>query len=116
MLGSYRLASQQVASRVVLIFIETVGLVGSGRDPFEVLSLHVLVETKEYHEGPVRIVCVRAEFRTEDLHNPNFKQHRYTDLFGAVSRRFPTAAAEVRARIRSHEICGGQCGTGVGFL
>jgi hypothetical protein len=34
----------------------------------------------------------------------------------AVSRWFPTAAARVRARVRLCKICGGQSGTGVGFL
>jgi hypothetical protein len=33
-----------------------------------------------------------------------------------VSRRFPTAAARVRAWVRSCGICGGQSGTGAGFL
>jgi hypothetical protein len=34
----------------------------------------------------------------------------------AVNRWFPTAAARVRARVRSCGICGGQSGTGAGFL
>jgi hypothetical protein len=33
-----------------------------------------------------------------------------------VSRRLPTAAAQVRAQVRSRGICGGQSGTGAGFL
>jgi hypothetical protein len=34
----------------------------------------------------------------------------------AISRRLPTAAARVRAHVRSCGICGGQSGTGAGFL
>jgi hypothetical protein len=34
----------------------------------------------------------------------------------AVSRRLPTAATRVRAQLRSSGICGGQRGTGAGFL
>jgi hypothetical protein len=34
----------------------------------------------------------------------------------AVSRRLPTAAARVRAQVRSCGICGGQSGTEAGFL
>jgi hypothetical protein len=34
----------------------------------------------------------------------------------AVSRRLPTAVARARARIRLCGICGGQSGTGAGFL
>jgi hypothetical protein len=34
----------------------------------------------------------------------------------AVSRWFPTAAAQDRARVMSCGICGGQSGTGIGFL
>jgi hypothetical protein len=34
----------------------------------------------------------------------------------AVSRRLPTVAARIRAQVRSRGICGGQSGTGAGFL
>jgi hypothetical protein len=34
----------------------------------------------------------------------------------AVSRWLPTAAAWVQAQVRSSGICGGQSGTGAGFL
>jgi hypothetical protein len=34
----------------------------------------------------------------------------------AVSRRLPTEAARVRAQVKSCAICGGQSGTGAGFL
>jgi hypothetical protein len=43
-------------------------------------------------------------------------QPRFTPNTQAVSRRLPAAAARVRARVRSCGICGGQSGTGVGFL
>jgi hypothetical protein len=38
------------------------------------------------------------------------------DLVVPVSRRLPTVAARVRALVRSCGICGGQSGTGTGFL
>jgi hypothetical protein len=34
----------------------------------------------------------------------------------AVSRRLPNAAACVQVQVRSSDICGGQSGTGAGFL
>jgi hypothetical protein len=37
-------------------------------------------------------------------------------LAQAVSRWLPTAAARVRTKVRSCAICGGQSGTGIGFL
>jgi hypothetical protein len=33
-----------------------------------------------------------------------------------LSRRLPTVAARVRSQVRSCEICGGQSGTGAGYL
>jgi hypothetical protein len=34
----------------------------------------------------------------------------------AIIRRLPTAAARVRSQVKSRKICGGQSGTGAGFL
>jgi hypothetical protein len=43
-------------------------------------------------------------------------QGRGRTIAQAVSRGLPTAAARVRARVKSCGICGGQRGTGAGFL
>jgi hypothetical protein len=57
------------------------------------------------------------------VHQLSFLKHsvKEMDLIGraiaqAVSRRLPTAAVRVRAQVRSCGICGGQSGTGAGFL
>jgi hypothetical protein len=42
--------------------------------------------------------------------------HNGRAIAQAVSRRFPTATARARAQIRSCGICGGQSGTGAGYL
>jgi hypothetical protein len=43
--------------------------------------------------------------------------HRFgRSIAQAANRRLPTSAARVRARVRSCGICGGQSGTGAGFL
>jgi hypothetical protein len=49
------------------------------------------------HEGQLCVLLVRA-------------------IAQAVSRRFPTAAARIRAQARSCGICGGQSGPGAGFF
>jgi hypothetical protein len=43
-------------------------------------------------------------------------QHKGRAIAQEVSRRLPTAAARVRAQVRSCGICGGQSGTGACFL
>jgi hypothetical protein len=46
--------------------------------------------------------------------SPHFNTGR--TIAQAVSRRLPTVTAWVRAQVRSCGICGGQSGTGAGFL
>jgi hypothetical protein len=49
-----------------------------------------------------------------------FKYHTYLDqgraISQAVSRRLHTAAARVRAQVKSRGICGGQSGNEAGFI
>jgi hypothetical protein len=57
---------------------------------------------------------------TDDMHL-TLKYLHVAKTFGhaiaqAVSRWLPTTAAQVRARVWSCGICGGQSGTGAGFL
>jgi hypothetical protein len=52
--------------------------------------------------------ALQCEARLKSLHGSAIAQ--------AVSRQLPTAAARVRARVRSCGICGGRSGTGAGFL
>jgi hypothetical protein len=52
-------------------------------------------------------------------HNTTFSCSKISEgraIAQAVSRRLPTAAAQIRVRFRSCRICGGQSGTGAGFL
>jgi hypothetical protein len=48
--------------------------------------------------------------------NPSLYSFESRAIAQAVSRRLSTAAARVRAKVRSCEICGGKSGTGAGFL
>jgi hypothetical protein len=48
--------------------------------------------------------------------SPTTVRRRGSAIIQAVSRRLPTEAARVRARVRLCGICGGQSGTGEGFL
>jgi hypothetical protein len=46
----------------------------------------------------------------------DFHIHVGRAIAQVASRRLPTAAARVRPQVRSCGICGGQSGTGAGFL
>jgi hypothetical protein len=45
-----------------------------------------------------------------------YRGHRGRPIVQVVSRRLPTAAARVRARVRPYRIYGGQSGTGTGYV
>jgi hypothetical protein len=62
----------------------------------------------------IKIFGSTHERNAEKLVRTNFPLDR--DIAQALSRRLPTTAARVRAPVRSCGICGGQTGTGVGFL
>jgi hypothetical protein len=49
-------------------------------------------------------------------YSSKISRHEGRVIAQAVSRRLPTAAARVRGRVRSWGMCGGQSGTGTGFL
>jgi hypothetical protein len=68
-----------------------------------------------------------AEIRMWRLSGTSLKRYRLSQLAylgekgdraiaQAVSSRLPTAAVLVRAQVRSCGICGGQSGSGVGFI
>jgi hypothetical protein len=59
------------------------------------------------------ILLPKPRFSEEDLLVADYEGR---DIAQVVSRRLPTAAGRVRAHVRSCGICGGQSGSGVGFL
>jgi hypothetical protein len=71
--------------------------------------------TRRFVYGPFR---VKGEWAIISPHNflLLFKCSGGRTIAQAVSRRLPTAAARVRARVWSCGICGGQSGAGAGFL
>jgi hypothetical protein len=62
--------------------------------------------------SPASMYCAMTMYNVQKLNTSN-GMYRPRD---AVSRWFPTAAAQVQTRVWSSGICGGQSGAGAGFL
>jgi hypothetical protein len=79
-------------------------------------------ETWTIHVGPIiwHVFLIRVHFTSShtDATNETFKLRKCKGRVTAqaVSRRLPTAAAWIRAQVRTCGICGGQSGAGENFL
>jgi hypothetical protein len=59
-------------------------VLGEGRGLCGILPWDVPVTTKEEHEKFVRLDCVLAGIRTEDLPNTSVERSRYTSLLSDI--------------------------------
>jgi hypothetical protein len=63
-----------------------------------------------------QLTTAKDRMKRKNLNGRRVRYGEGRDITQAVSRRLTTAATWVRARVRSCGICGGQSGTGAGFL
>jgi hypothetical protein len=79
------------------------------------LELTVLARICWEEEGCARIIVTTRQVDFEVLLVVTTRTTGHHVRAPSVSRWLSTAAARVRARVRSCGVCGGQCGTGAGF-
>jgi hypothetical protein len=81
--------------------------------------VNMLMKSRNIKNAKVEIKYVetlRAPIQLIRLQNCYLLERNGRATAQAVSRWLPTAAAQVRSRVWSSKICGGQSGVGAGFL
>jgi hypothetical protein len=85
-------------------------------DSFSTLKMEAMYSSKTSVDFQRTTRRFSPEYRILQINFPLGSWVSVRAIAQAVSRRLPTAEAWVRAQFRSYVTCGGQSGTGAGFL